>query len=146
MNRHTKLAFFLAPFLIIGGYVLSDLYLEDKAKEIKLYELQTKGDCDVLNRQCVLSAGEFEISVFHEKGITTVNSTFPLDTATLFLVDEKDQSTPYRLGMKDSPYYWKRETPLGTLVANQGDRYKLRLIAEIKGAKYIAEFYTQTAK
>jgi hypothetical protein len=46
--------------------------------------------------------------------------------------------------MKDSPYYWKRETPLGRLVADKGQSYKLRLILEIKGGKYFSEFYTQT--
>jgi hypothetical protein len=79
-----------------------------------------------------------------DKGITTVNSTFPIDTATLFLVDKENQATSFRLGMKDSPYYWKRETPLGRLIADKGQSYKLRLILEIKGGKYFSEFYTQT--
>ena len=54
--------------------------------------------------------------------------------------------TPYPLGMKKSPYYWRSNTPLGELVAKQGDSYKLRLIAKIKGGQYIGEFYTQTVK
>ena len=54
--------------------------------------------------------------------------------------------TPYPLGMKKSPYYWRSNTPLGGLLANKGDSYKLRLIAKIKGGQYIGEFYTQTVK
>ena len=84
MTRHSKLAIFLAPFLILGGYVLSDLYLEDQANALKLYELQPYGHCDVLNQKCIMKSGEFEINVMHENGVTTVNSTFPLDTATFF--------------------------------------------------------------
>jgi len=48
--------------------------------------------------------------------------------------------------MKKSPYYWRSNTPLGDLLANKGDSYKLRLIAKIKGGQYISEFYTQTVK
>jgi hypothetical protein len=61
-------------------------------------------------------------------------------------VDAADQITPYPLGMKDSPYYWKNHTELRKLTSNKGDSYKLRLIAKIKGGNYIAEFYTQTVK
>lgn len=146
MNRHTKLAILLAPFLILGGYVLSDMYLEDKASDLRLYNMQPYGHCDVINQKCILQSGEFEINVMHENGVTTVNSTFPLDTATLFTVDKANNPTIYQLGMKDSPYYWKRETPLGNLIPNKGDKQKLRFIGEIKGGKYIAEFYTQTVK
>ncbi|GHE97216.1 hypothetical protein [Thalassotalea profundi] len=144
MNRHTKTALFVAPILILGGYILSDMYLENKAHENKVIELQVEGSCDVINQQCVLKSGEFEVNVTHHAGITTVNSTYPLDTATVFLVDENNKPTVYQLGMKDNPYYWKRETPLADLVANHGNKYKLRLITEIKGGKYIAEFITQT--
>lgn len=144
MNRHTKLAFFLAPFLILGGYILSDFYIEDQANEMRLFELSPYGHCDVMREKCVLRSGDFEINVSHKNGISTVNSTFPLDTATLFLVDKQNNPTAYRLGMKDSPYYWHRETPLAEFLSTKGDKYKLRFIGEIKGGKYIAEFYSQT--
>lgn len=146
MNRHTKIAIFVAPILILLGYVLSDMYVEYEASKTKIVELVPFGHCDVKNQKCVLKSGEFEINVMDENGITTVNSTYPLDTATLFLVDKKNQTKLYQLGMKDSPYYWKRETPIGTLLSNKGDSAKLRVIIEIKGGKYFAEFYTQTTK
>ncbi len=146
MNRHTKLALLLAPFLILGGFVLSDLYLEHQASQQKIIQLVPFGHCDVKNQHCVLKSGEFEVNVMDTNGITTVNSTYPLDTATLFLVNKHNQADYFQLGMKDSPYYWHRETPLGEYIANKGDSYKLRLILEIKGGKYIAEFYSQTVK
>ncbi|GLX78317.1 hypothetical protein tinsulaeT_16570 [Thalassotalea insulae] len=146
MNRHSKLALLLAPFLILGGFVLSDLYLEHQASENRIIELVPFGHCDVKNQHCELKSGEFEVNIMDEGGITTVNSTYPLDTATLFLVNKQNQASHYQLGMKDNPYYWRRETPLGSYIANKGDSYKLRLILEIKGGKYIAEFYTQTTR
>jgi len=146
MNRHTKVSLFVAPILILLGYVLSDIYLEDQANEKRIFEMSPFGHCDVINEKCVLRSGDFEVNVYDTNGITTVNSTFPLDRATIFLVDGDNRSTAYRLGMKDSPYYWKRETPLRELIANKGAKHKLRLIAEVKGGRYISEFYTQTVK
>lgn len=146
MNKHTKIAILVAPILTILGFALADLWEENEAQQARAFELVPFGHCDVTNQKCVLKSGEFEINVMDDNGITTVNSTYPLDTATLFLVDKENQVTPYPLGMKDSPYYWKRETPIGTLVSNKGDSAKLRVIIEIKGGKYFAEFYTQTTK
>lgn len=146
MNRHTKIAILVAPILTIIGFALADLWEEHAAKEVRAFELVPFGHCDVSHKKCILKSGEFEINVMDEKGITTINSTFPIDTATLFLVNKEGQATPYQLGMKDSPYYWKRETPLGKYVKNKGDSYKLRVIIEIKGGKYFAEFYTQTTQ
>lgn len=146
MNKHTKLAFMVAPFLAIFGYIGADYYEEAQANDNKIIQLAPDGHCDVFNKSCVLTSGEFKVSISDDAGVTEVNSTFPLDSATLFLVDKSDKMTAYPLGMKKSPYYWRSNTPLAELVANQGDSYKLRLIAKIKGGQYISEFYTQTVK
>jgi len=144
MNKHIKMAFMVAPFLIIGGYVASDFYIEHKADQQRVFHLKSVGDCDVINQNCILKSGEFEVNVFDKNGITNVNSTFPLDTATLFLVDDKNNVTPHQLGMIESPYYWQSSTALSRLISQKGKKHKLRLIANIKGGQYISEFYTQT--
>ena len=91
MNRHSKIAFFVAPFLLLGGYIASDFYIEQKAQKAKVFEMSPFGHCDVLNQKCILKSGEFQVNVYDENGITTVNSTFPLDSATLFLVDSDNK-------------------------------------------------------
>ncbi len=136
----------VAPILAVVGFIAADYYEENEASENKIIMLEPEGHCDVANKSCVLISGEFKVNVSDEAGVTEVNSTFPLDSATLFLVDKSDKMTPFPLGMKKSPYYWRSNTPLGSLVANKGDSYKLRLIAKIKGGQYIGEFYTQTVK
>lgn len=146
MNRHLKVAFMVAPILLVLGWGGADFYEESKANETRFIQLKPDGHCDVINKSCVLKSGEFKVNVFDKDGDTVVNSTFPLDTATLFLVDENDKMTPYPLGMQLTPYYWSRATPLRQLVSNKGDSYKLRLLAQIKGGQYISEFNTQTAK
>ncbi len=122
------------------------LYNENEASKEKIIQLVPEGHCDIINHSCVLKSGDFKVNVSDEDGVTEVNSTFPLDSATLFLVDKQDKMTSYPLGMQKSPYYWRSNTQLRTFVSNKGDSYKLRLIAKIKGGQYISEFYTQTVK
>jgi hypothetical protein len=146
MNRHTKLALMVVPFLAIGGFIASDFWVEDQAGKSRTFQLIPDGHCDVINQQCVLKSGEFKINVSDVNGVTEINSTFPLDRATFFMVDRHNNATEYQLGMQDSPYYWQRETSLREKVSKKGEKYKLRLVAQIKGGQYISEFYTQTTK
>ncbi|MEP1447195.1 MAG: hypothetical protein ABJK37_13915 [Paraglaciecola sp.] len=144
MNKHTRTAFMVAPILAVIGYIAADYYEEGLAEEEKVIQLVPVENCDVINQTCILRSGDFEINVFDKNNFTTVNSTFPLDSATLFLVDENNQSTPYPLGMIQSPYYWHSETNLRSLIGHSGQNYTLRLIANIKGGRYISEFQTYT--
>lgn len=146
MNKHIKLAFMVAPILAIVGFIAADYYKESEASKDKVVALITQGNCDIANKNCVLVSGDFKINVSDSAGVTEINSTFPLDSATLFLVDKSNRMTPYPLGMKKSPYYWRSNTPLSSLLANKGDNYKLRLIAKIKGGQYISEFSSETVK
>lgn len=140
MNKHKKLAIFIAPLLMIIGYIASDYYLEHQAQESKLFVLQNEGECDVLNKQCVLSSGKFKLSVFDVEGRTTINSTFPLDAVTLFIVGDDQQATAYGLKQQKTAYYWDAETPLRKRINNSAVPQKLRVIARVKGGQYISEF------
>jgi len=146
MNRHKKIALMVAPFLIIGGYIISDFYMEYKAGQQRVFKLIPFGHCDVINQECILKTGDFKIKIFDEAGVTKVNSTFPLDSATLFLVDNQNKPSAHLLGMNENPYYWQAKTDLRNKAGEKGTKYKLRLIARIKGSQYISEFYTQTIK
>ncbi|MBV1907831.1 MAG: hypothetical protein KUG78_00825 [Kangiellaceae bacterium] len=143
MNKHKKLAIFIAPFLMVVGYIASDYYLEYQAQEDQLFQLNVEGDCDVLINQCVLSAGEFKLNVFDVEGATTVNSTFPLDKLTLFIVDENNHSSPYILTKQQTAYYWHVETPLRKMLSSSALPQKIRIIAKVKGGQYISEFSTK---
>jgi hypothetical protein len=144
MNKHTRTAFVVAPILAVIGYIAADFYKEDQAEIEKVIQLVPFGDCDVLNQQCILKAGDFEVNVFDKNKLTSVNSTFPLDNATIFLVDKNNNPTAYPLGMIQSPYYWHTETNLRELIGHSGHDYKLRLVVNIKGGSYISEFHTKT--
>ena len=145
MNKHTKIAILVAPVLAVLGWIASDLFLSQRAMETRLYALSPEaGFCDILAKQCILRSGELKLSVYDDSGTTTVNSTFPLDRVTLFLVDDESQVSVYPMGMKDSPYYWFQRTPLRQLNASAGSKQKVRLIATVKGGQYMAEFVSTT--
>lgn len=144
MNKHTRTAFLIAPILAVIGYIAADYYAEDQAEKEKVVQLVPFGDCDVINQECILKAGDFKVNVFDKNNLTTVNSTFPLDSATIFLVDKNNTPTAYPLGMIQSPYYWHTETNLRELIGHSGQSYTLRLVVNIKGGSYISEFITIT--
>jgi hypothetical protein len=144
MNKHTRTALMVAPILAVIGYIAADYYAEDQAEKQKVVQLVPFEDCDVINQQCILKAGDFEVNVFDKNNLTTVNSTFPLDSATIFLVDKNNHPTAYPLGMIQSPYYWHTETNLRELIGSSGQSYTLRLVVNIKGGSYISEFYSIT--
>ena len=144
MNRHTKIAMFVAPVLLLFGWVGGEIWVESQAMKKKFYTLEPEaGFCDVMAKKCILNSGDFKLSLYEEDGKTTLNSTFPLDTATLFLVDGEDV-TAYRMGMIDSPYYWYQVTDFANKNSEPGSKQVLRLIATVKGSQYIAEFTSKT--
>ena len=142
MGKQAKLALFVAPFLILGGYILSDIYLAEQAKD-HVYALQVTEPCDVLGEGCVLQAGDLKLKLTDSGGKMLVNATLPLDRATLMLVAGDKQITTIPLAMQDNPYYWYRGTALRQLAGNPGESYRLRIVAEFQGASYIAEFVTR---
>jgi len=141
MNKHTKVAVLVAPLLAVLGYIASDYLIENDADKTKLITLIPESSCEVLVGGCVLISGDFKINVFDKAGSTVVNSTFPLDEAVLFLVNEDNTATAFPLSQVQSNYYWQAQTPLREL-ARTSTSYKLRLIASIKGGDYISEFET----
>ncbi len=143
MNKHLKLAILVMPFLLVGGYILADYYLE-QAKKGQTFALYPSGHCDVIHQDCLLKAGEFSVSIGDNEGLTEINATYPLDEAILFLVDEDNQAKPYILARKNNAYYWQQHTPLSQLASPKGSRYKLRLIMSVQNNQYISEFYTET--
>lgn len=150
MNKHTKMALFVAPFLAVIGWIASDIWVESQALKNSFFTLEAEaGYCDVMAKKCILHADELKISVYQEQGRTVLNSTLPLDTATFFLVDDevtegKKQAQAFQMGMKQSPYYWYQTTGFADKNAEQGSKQTFRIIATIKGAKYIGEFVSTT--
>lgn len=150
MNKHTRLAFIIAPFLAVLGWIGSDLWLELEKPENQFFKLTTENDyCDVIAKQCILRSGDIQLSLYtatdgEDKDRTVINSTYPLDDATLFLVDNQGTATPFRMALLQTPYYWYEHTPFAKLNAAKGSKQVFRVIATIKGNQYAGEFTSTT--
>lgn len=145
MNKDLKLALIVAPFLAILGFVAIDLWLSSTAKQTKVVVLASQGRCDITGQGCLLQSGDLQLNITDNAGITQLNSTYPLDKATLFLVDDNQLMTPYPLTMHKNRYYWQTATPLRALLSNHIDYFQLRLVATIGDGQYISEFITNTS-
>jgi hypothetical protein len=146
MTKDLKLALIVAPFLAILGFVAIELWLSSTAKQTKLVVLAMKGACDITGQGCLLQSGDLQLNITDNAGMTQLNSTYPLDKVTLFLVDDNQLMTPYPLIMDKNRYYWQTATPLRTLLTDNTTYYSLRLIVELGGSQYISEFKSSPIK
>ncbi|MFB1016189.1 MAG: SDR family NAD(P)-dependent oxidoreductase, partial [Alteromonadaceae bacterium] len=64
MNKHTRIAFMIAPILAVIGYIAADYYKENQANDDKIIKLVPVSHCDVINESCILKAGDFEVNFF----------------------------------------------------------------------------------
>lgn len=140
MNKHTKVSLIMAPFLLIGGYGLMDLYL-DYSEEPRVMEFKVEGaDCNISGNRCLLTAGDLEASIYLEDEMTVVNTTFPMYRVSLFIVDTQGASEEFQLGMTDSAYYWRAEMNLFKRLAEQPNGITMRIIAQQEKDSFLSEF------
>ncbi len=139
MNRHTKLALFLTPFLLIGGYIASDMYLEHEANEAKMFQLTGQADCELFVKNCILESGDMQASISDENGVTKVNTSFPVDSVAVSLVYKTGKEVIYGLDMEGNSQYWARQTDIHSAIEKKMAD-KLRMVVKKKGSIYFAEF------
>jgi hypothetical protein len=140
MNRDQKIALFLAPFLLVGGYVASDFYLESKDNETRLFTLQHQGECQMFSGNCILHSGDMQINITDSNGITTGNTAYPVDSVAVSLVYSDGREVIYGLEKDKNPQYWSRETDIGKAFREEKSADRLRLVIRRKGSTYLSEF------
>ncbi|WP_371186634.1 hypothetical protein [Thalassotalea maritima] len=138
MNRHTKVAIFIAPFLLLGGYIAAD-YWAKHTKGGGVYQLTPEPGCDVVGDACLLQSGDLKIKLTQQANLTKINTTFAMDELTLMVVKSGEVTRVFPMQMQDSPFYWQSETHLPV---EQDDKamVTLRLVAVSQGDNYISEF------
>ena len=141
MNKHTKVALVVAPFLLIGGYGLMDLYLKE-TEEPRFMELEVEGaDCNITANRCFLSSGNFELSIYNEDGDTVVNTNLAMYRVSLFTVDADGNASEYQMGMNVSdPFYWRTQMGLSEVIAANPNGVTMRIITQVENTSYAAEF------
>lgn len=141
MNKDKRLAIILAPFLLVGGYVLSDLYVESKANKEQFFKLEVSENCDIFKADCILKSGDMKVNFTDRNGITKANTSFPVDSVAISLVyTTGEKEIIYGLEKIDkNPQYWERETDIRKAFNKQISTH-LRTVIKRKGSTYFGEF------
>lgn len=140
MSRDKKIAIILAPFLLVAGYVLSDLYVESKANEPRFFEFTVDDNCALFNTGCILHSGDMKIKITDENGFTRANTSYPVDTVAVSLVYDSGKEIIYELEQAANPQYWERDTDLRNAMIEEKTAKILRVAVKRKGSTYLSQF------
>jgi hypothetical protein len=140
MNKDLKIAITLAPFLLIGGYVISDQYLETKTSTEGIFSLSSQGDCAPFTADCILHSGDMQINITDKQGLTQANTSFPVDTVAISLVYKDGKEVIYGLERAGNEQYWERQTDIRSAFTQDKSAEKLRIVVQRKKSTYLSEF------
>lgn len=141
MNRHTKIAIIIAPFLIVGGYIAADYYAEEQNKNKNLFKLRVQGQCNLSIKPCRLSYEQLLLTLSNHDGITQISSNHPLDKLTFSLVESNHNEITYQMSYQKDKKHWQADTEISEWLKHSS-KLKLRLIATLNKGFYFSEFYT----
>jgi hypothetical protein len=141
MNRHTKIAIFIAPFLIVGGYIAADYYDEEQKKNKNLFKLKVQGQCNLSVKPCQLSNKQLLLTLTDKNGITELKSSHALEQVSFSFLDNNHKETVYQMDYQTDKKQWQAKTEVSDLLSHT-PKLKLRLIATVNKGFYFSEFYT----
>lgn len=145
MNRHTKLAIFLAPFLLIGGYIAADYYanyeIQQQLVQKQMIQLSVLDSCDLNNDKCVLKNNEVTLSLAKHNNTLQISSTKAAEKIVISFegVSNVEKENVYHLTNTDlSKKIWQINGNVNNL--SSSNKTQLRLVAVIDNTYYFAEF------
>jgi hypothetical protein len=140
MNKDTRLAIILAPFLLVGGYIISDQYLESRSSTPGIFAFTVKGECAPFNADCILQSGDMQISITDKQGITKANTSYPVDRVAISLVFKDGKEIIYGLEKAGNEQYWERKTQIRNAFTKLKTAEKMRVVVQRKESTYLTEF------
>jgi len=136
MNRHKKLAFMVAPFLAIGGYVAAhyyDIYQVDKKR---YHTLKVEGKCDIDQGPCLLKGAGLILEYTIKGDITNIEANHTLGAAAIGMSSEEK---PYNLEPKTiEKKNWT--IPTTTFKQASNNNGTIRLVVTAKDHTFFSEF------
>lgn len=136
MNRHTKLAIIISPFLAIGGYIAAGYYADSQMNKERFLPLAQEGECQLQQGDCKLNNGQFQINLARKNEGIHLTTTHPIDHAVISLIDNATQ--------KEKLYPLKHTINRGNWLLATNDfkhvtSQKIRLLITISKTSYLAE-------
>ena len=157
MNRHTKIAIFMAPFLAIAGYVISGYFFSNKSPPENI--LQLVGQCQPSTQPCIVKSDKLtiHISFAHSPGLqkkipVSITSSTAVEDVLLAIGNEQLNTMPVQFRpaqfearenktQYDQTHYdntqWRANIQLNDAVNLKP--LLLRLVVTYKGVLYFAE-------
>lgn len=142
MNKHTKMAIIIAPFLIVGGYIAADYYAQEQDKSKNIFQLSLEGQCDLTRNPCILSNTQLTLTLSDRDGVTKIDSDHPLEEVILSFVNDYNKEIRYKMKSDESQQYWQAKTEASSLLS-QSAELKMRLISIVNNGYYFSEFYSR---
>jgi len=146
MNRHLKVAFVVAPFLLIAGYIVADHYQTNRERAMReargpmfeAAELELDGECRLVEGQCVLRREGLILELSVTPGRYRLDSSHVLDDVTIGLAQGDRETHPLTLSPDQGRQHWS--TPVRRLTRLKMDRpLQLRLVVRRGERQYYAE-------
>ncbi len=135
MNKHKKLAFMIAPFLAIGGYILADYYDKYQVDKKRYHTLKTEGKCNIDQGPCLLKGAGLILEYTIKGELTNIEANHPLGAAAISMSgDEK----PFNLEPKIDKKNWTIPTLTFKKLTTNND--KIRLVVTAKDHTFFSEF------
>lgn len=135
MNKHTKTALIIAPFLAIGGYIAAGYYADIQINKERILALSYEGECQIKQSNCMLSNGQLQVRLSQTAVSIDLATTHPIDYAVISLVDNDNKEKLYRLKQTTNRLNWR----LAVSPLEMRSAEKLRLLLTISKTSYLAE-------
>ena len=139
MNKHTKLAIMIAPFLAIGSYIATGYYVDTKMKkqfsEERYLKLSLQGKCQISIGNCKMKNGDFLLNLKQKPDGIHLATTHPISNAVISLVTDKNQEKLYKLQQNKDALNWQVEVDPKRLQ----NVHVLRLMLMINKVSYLGE-------
>ncbi len=142
MNKHTKLAIVIAPFLAIGGYIATGYYADAKMKKAfgkeRYLQLAVQGKCQIKAGSCKMKNGDFLLNLEQTPQGIHLATTHPISNAVISLVSDNNQEKLYKLKQDKNALNWQMDVDSKQLQ----EARSVRLMLMINKVSYLAEVKT----
>lgn len=135
MNKHKKLAFMVAPFLAIGGYIAADYYDRAQVDKKRYHNLAIEGKCDIDQGPCLFKGAGLIIEYTIKGELTHIEANHPLGAAAIGMSDDEK---PYNLEPKIDKKNWT--IPTATFRNASNNSGTIRLVVTAKDHTFFSEF------
>ncbi len=137
MNRHKKLAFIVAPFLAIGGYIAADYYDRSQVDKKRYHSLKVEGQCNIDRGPCLLKGAGLVVEYTVKGELTNIEANHELTTAAIGMSGDSDRN-PYNLTPKADQKNWT--IPTLTFKDSTSNDGTVRLVVTAEDHIFFSEF------